>query len=491
VAENLLDLKFTENKDKKWTDMVKILIGDQEMALADMPINQTLSYGKKLITTLADNYFYRSCSGRKFPVVISTTPLAGEGVTGGIIIFRDVTAEKQVQETIEKLVKERTVELESKNLALEKAKAQISEGWLEQQQEKARLAASINGLSLGFIMTDKDGNIITANKAALEMLKVEGSIHHFGEVNEKFKGSVNLHDLFEKCLNERKPISVPNIEHDNRYFRFFIAPILMKEEDNRTIGTVILLEDVTEAHILERSKEEFFSIASHELRTPLTAVRGNTELIRQYFFDKIQDKDFREMIDDIHTSSVRLITLVNDFLDTSRLEQGRMKFNNAPFDLPGLVGETIKSLQAIAEEKKIALVISRGSQPVSQVVGDRDKVKEILFNLIGNALKFTETGTVTVSVFAEGILPEAFKDQIAVAVTDSGRGISPQNQIYLFHKFQQAASSIITRDTTKGTGLGLYISKLMIEGMKGTILLVKSDEGQGSTFAFSLPRSNI
>jgi signal transduction histidine kinase len=152
-----------------------------------------------------------------------------------------------------------------------------------------------------------------------------------------------------------------------------------------------------------------------------------------------------------------------------------------------LVGETVKSLEAIAAEKNIRLVINRGNQSVSQVVGDRDKVKEIILNLVGNAVKFSNQGEIKITVF-DSEITKANKDQIAVSVTDAGRGISPQNQMYLFHKFQQATSSIITRDTTKGTGLGLYISKLMVEGMDGSIFLEKSEEGKGATFAFTLPR---
>jgi signal transduction histidine kinase len=490
MAEQLIDMTSGAASGKMIYDIVKIHQGDIELPVNERPSYRTLQSGTKISTTLLDNYYLKTLTGKLVPIIVSTTPLMGEGITGATIVFRDSTAEKQNHDTIELLVKKRTSELSEKNVALEIAKKEISDGWLQQQQEKARLAASINGLSLGFIMTDKDGNILTVNKAASELLKINASLHNFSQVEEHFKDNVNLHDLFNQCLNERKPINAPNISHDNKYYRFFIAPILMKEEDNRIIGTVILFEDVTEAHILEKSKDEFFSIASHELRTPLTAVRGNTELIRQYYFDKIQDQDFREMIDDIHTSSVRLITLVNDFLDTSRLEQGRMKFNNTAFDLPGLIGETVKSLEAMASEKHLELVILRGKQQVSLAMGDRDKIKEVLLNLIGNAIKFTDTGKVTVTVFKEDVLPEAVKDQIAVTVTDNGRGMSPQNQIYLFHKFQQASSSIITRDTTKGTGLGLYISKLLIEGMKGTIFLYKSEEGKGSTFAFSLPRAN-
>src|SRR5213075_2929978 len=104
-----------------------------------------------------------------------------------------------------------------------------------------------------------------------------------------------------------------------------------KEGKTEAIGTAILVEDVTEERVMARSKDEFFSIASHELRTPLTAIRGNTSLIQQYYKAQLKDGQLNEMVGDIHESSLRLIEIVNDFLDASRLEQGKMQFHPEPF----------------------------------------------------------------------------------------------------------------------------------------------------------------
>jgi signal transduction histidine kinase len=119
-----------------------------------------------------------------------------------------------------------------------------------------------------------------------------------------------------------------------------------------------------------------------------------------------------------------------------------------------------------------------GSLP--EVNADKNKVKQIIYNLVGNAVKFTDKGGITVSAKVVGKFLE-------LSVSDSGKGMSPKNQQILFHKFQQASSSILTRDTTRGTGMGLYISKLLTEKMGGKIELAHSEEGKGSTFVFTLP----
>jgi signal transduction histidine kinase len=202
------------------------------------------------------------------------------------------------------------------------------------------------------------------------------------------------------------------------------------DSDDYFIGTVVTVDDITEQKALQRSRDEFFSIASHELRTPLTAIRGNTSMIQDYFPKALADPDLKSMIDDIHESSVRLITLVNDFLDTSRLELGKIKFDIKPVNVP--------------------------------------------------ELKFTEAGSVTIAVRQNGT-------QCEMRVTDTGKGIPLDSQSLLFRKFQQASNNILTRDSTRSSGLGLYISKLIINGMNGAIELESSVENQGSTFLVSLP----
>jgi signal transduction histidine kinase len=233
--------------------------------------------------------------------------------------------------------------------------------------------------------------------------------------------------------------------------------------------------------VLQRSRDEFFSIASHELRTPLTAIRGNIDMIKRFYAEKVGDEDFNQMVDDIHSSSIRLIEIVSDFLDASSLEQGKIKFTPEEFNIEEVIEKVAYETNATASEKGVHIGLEKMQGGVPAVYADKNRVKQIVYNLIGNALKFTEKdGSITLHVTADDKL-------LKVSVEDTGRGISEENQKLLFHKFQQAGDSLYTRDTTRGTGLGLYISKLMSEQMGGSMQLEQSVLDKGSTFSFTLP----
>jgi signal transduction histidine kinase len=257
------------------------------------------------------------------------------------------------------------------------------------------------------------------------------------------------------------------------------APIF--DASGNVAGAIVVFRDVSKEKELERAKDEFFSIASHELRTPLTAIRGNAAMLEEYFGSKLKDPTIREMIQDIRKAGARLIELVNDFLDTGRLEQGRLKFQKEQFDIAALMEEATRELEPSALGETVSLDIKHPTAPLPQVTADRNRVKQVLINLIGNAFKFTKKGRIVVAAGQEG-------NTVKVTVSDTGHGIPQENQKLLFKKFQQAPiTNSYTRDVTKGTGLGLYISKLMVEGMGGKIWLERSEVGKGSTFAFSLP----
>jgi CheY-like chemotaxis protein/anti-sigma regulatory factor (Ser/Thr protein kinase) len=244
---------------------------------------------------------------------------------------------------------------------------------------------------------------------------------------------------------------------------------------------VILIEDITEKEVLDRSRDEFFSIASHELRTPLTAIKGNTSMIMDFYAEALKDPELKSMVYDIHESSTRLIDIVNDFLDVSRLEQGKVSFTYEAVALEEIVEGVMYEMRAVLKEKKLSLEFNHktlGNLP--KIWTDKNRLKQILYNLVGNATKFTEKGSISIDVQPE-------KTHLRVRVIDTGRGISTENQKLLFHKFQQANTSLLTRDTTRGTGLGLYISKMMAEMMDGEMGLEKSEEGKGSVFYFTVP----
>ncbi len=391
-------------------------------------------------------------------------------------------------------LKEKIDEVNNAKAGVEK---KVEERTSELTEEKSRLTASINSLSLGFIMTDNHNNLFAINDAAKAVLSYhltkEGvsepapieAEHEWTteELNAKFTGDFKLNDTLLQSLHNGQPVERKEVEYNGRILRIFVAPIMNSapQAEDKILGSVVLLEDITEEKVQERSRDEFFSIASHELRTPLTAIRGNASIIMQMYKKLLEDKDLHEMVFDIHESSTRLIDIVNDFLDTSRLEQGKAKFNNSEVALDRVIENVVYEMRAVLNEKHLTLQYDHMTlDKLPKIWADPDRVKQVLYNLVGNAAKFTEKGGIAIAAASIG-------NMMKVTVTDTGRGISPEGQQILFHKFQQAGSSLLTRDTTRGTGLGLYISKMLVENMGGQITLESSNEGKGSVFSFVLP----
>jgi hypothetical protein len=170
---------------------------------------------------------------------------------------------------------------------------------------------------------------------------------------------------------------------------------------------------------------------------------------------------------------------VNDFLEASRVEQGNIILNKINFNILEETEKVVSTLRAEAEKKNVVLEISKPEGTLPDVFADKSKINEVLFNLVGNALKFTDKGSIKVSF-------EVVDKEMKVRVTDTGRGIMIKNETLLFRKFQPAGD-VLAREFTKSTGLGLYISKMLIDKMGGTIGLEKTELGIGSTFFFAIP----
>jgi signal transduction histidine kinase len=369
---------------------------------------------------------------------------------------------KKEKEGIEDKVKERTKEL---------------------SEEKAKLAASINSLSIGFLIADLNDNIILKNDAIVKVLGLNKDDVTITAVSGKFGNAMNIHVIHEQVTATKKAFEIKEAALGSKALRVLFTPVIItREEGEEVIGYVLLVEDITEKKILDRTRDEFFAVASHELRTPLTAIRGNSSMIRDFYASKINNKEVMDMVDDIHTASIRLIAIVNDFLDVSRLEQGKIEFKKEEVGLGGIIDEVVRELEQVAAGKKLYLKSEKASElPV--IIADKDRLKQVVFNLIGNAIKFTESGGVTVRAEKTG-------NFIRVSVEDTGPGISLQGQALLFHKFQQASDKMLTRQPAQSSGLGLYISKMLVGAMGGEVGLEKSEVGKGSTFFFTIPVAN-
>jgi len=227
---------------------------------------------------------------------------------------------------------------------------------------------------------------------------------------------------------------------------------------------------------LDRLKDEFLSVASHELRTPLTAIDGLVSMILEGEYGEV-NKDLKQPLEDVNTSSERLIHLVNDLLNLSRLQAGRLKYTFSQTDIKPIVEGIVKMMQVIAEPK--GLKLSAPNINSITVSADIGKVEEILDNLIGNSLKFTDKGSIVLST-------KVVEDKVIIFITDTGIGIGKEDLEKLFGRFEKLESGL---GRPAGTGLGLHISREMARKMGGDVWLEKSEKGIGSTFAFSLPIS--
>jgi signal transduction histidine kinase len=227
--------------------------------------------------------------------------------------------------------------------------------------------------------------------------------------------------------------------------------------------------------VASQHKSEFLANMSHELRTPLNAIIGFSEVLTDRMFGELNEKQ-EEYLKDIHASGTHLLSLINDILDLSKIEAGRMELELSEFDLPTAIENALMLIRERAGRRSIALHTSIDSR-LGQIQADERKVRQVVLNLLSNAIKFTPEG---VRIDVGAVSKNGF---VEVSVSDTGVGIAPEDQEAVFEEFRQVGT---TEKKAEGTGLGLTLCRKFIE-LHGGRIWVKSEVGVGSTFTFTLP----
>ena len=344
--------------------------------------------------------------------------------------------------------------------------------------EKRKSEAVIRSVDDGVIVVDKDLRITNINPKAAAMCGVDS-----GEALDRhFLETVKDERLFSLVRQAVETGRTPEVGEDGdmaslegggerRHCQFSITPMTLGEDHNA--GVVISLRDVTRLKELDRLKSEFVMTASHELRTPLTGIGMSIELLMESAEKKLDGRE-RELLHAAREDAQRLKALVNELLDLSKIEAGKMDMEIVPADPVLLCEQAVAAIKTQAEEKGVALAFSPESHP-GKVMADPNKILWVLVNLLANALRYTDAGG-RIRVSCERMGP-----QVHLSVTDDGKGIPLEDQSRVFEKFYQARNS-----EPSGAGLGLAISKEIVRAHGGTIW-VESAPGRGSEFTFTLP----
>ncbi len=256
------------------------------------------------------------------------------------------------------------------------------------------------------------------------------------------------------------------------------------DEHNNIVGTVYVFDDVTNEHEIEKMKSEFVSLVSHELRTPLTSIIGFISLILEGKTGKINQKQ-HESLTRAHRQSKRLAALINDLLDISRIEAGRIEMKQERVQIDRIAKWRIEELRPQADRKAISLLFE-GQSNLPPMIGDADRIGQVFINLIGNAIKFTpDNGKVTVRI-SKSQENEGAPHGFHVQVIDTGPGIPPEDREKVFDKFRQLGG-VHARKPQGGTGLGLSIAAGIVEAHGGRLWVEGGDNGCGCNFQFFMP----
>lgn len=382
---------------------------------------------------------------------------------------------------LEELVRERTEKLIAAN--------ELAEDAREKQREQLELLRIVmETIPNPMYYKDIDGQYVGCNLAFEEFIGtpraeiIGRTVYDFAPNDFADQYTSYDRELFAHPGKQSHILPVVRMDNDVRQVSFNKATIT--DENGQAVGLVGIMSDITDqvrareqAELASRAKSQFLANMSHEIRTPMNGVIGMTTLL----LDTDLDEQQRDFVETIRTSGDSLLYVINDILDYSKIEAGKLILQHEDFDLLKMLEDCVNILKLRAQEKSLQLICKPHQDLPAWVISDRGRIQQILLNLAGNAIKFTPEGSVTITV--EQLQEMGEEVTLRFTVSDTGIGIAAEHQHLLFESFSQVDGSHTRR--FGGTGLGLAISRQLVELLGGEIG-VKSEEGKGSEFSFTL-----
>ncbi|OHB20730.1 MAG: hypothetical protein A2939_00150 [Parcubacteria group bacterium RIFCSPLOWO2_01_FULL_48_18] len=357
---------------------------------------------------------------------------------------------------------------------------EIKKRTIELRQEKLKLDQVAYHMEIGAILLDgADSSVLFINRAGRQFLNLHDGVADALMAFQRQFPAIDLPSYLRRCaLGEN--MEIHDVEAQEKVFDIFFQCVRdAGEEDSAILGNFIWIQDITESKRLERSKNDFMAIVSHEMRTPLSIIRGDAELLLALV--KSTDQETYSRLEGIQENAKRLLSIIEDFLDAIRLEGRRLEMHKENYDLTQLIQEAVNDLQRVAAKKGLSLTFQRPFQS-HYVFVDKNRSRQVLMNIISNAIQYTDRGSISVRV-------EKTNGFVKIYVEDTGIGIPSEQQRVLFKKFETPRRAFLyTKEY--GSGLGLYIARLLTRMMGGDILLEKSSPGIGSTFSIAFPASS-
>ncbi|MFN3491187.1 MAG: sensor histidine kinase, partial [Anaerolineales bacterium] len=353
----------------------------------------------------------------------------------------------------------------------------------KEQIEASRSQAILEAVADGVLVTGPDNRITFVNTSSVKILGVDearllgSSLDSFAGLASAWTETIARWSQDPSSYQQGEMYAEQLTLENGRIILVHLAPVILQ---NDFLGTVSIFRDITREVEVDRLKSEFVATVSHELRTPMTAIKGYVDILTMGAAGALNENQMH-FLSVVRSNIERLNILVNDLLDISRIESGRVTLNTCPVNLyeiaEEVVSETLRRSQT--ENKPMALSVD-APKNLPPVIGDKDRLRQILSNLVNNAYNYTpENGTIHVNIHQQN-------GELQVDVQDNGIGIKPEDQPRLFERFYRGEHPLVL--ATPGTGLGLPIVRQLVEMHKGRMWMQSTGiPGEGSTFSFTLP----